>query len=219
MLGVEFVPHERFVRKVLMACGIDARPERFFCAMDFHLDWLYAALMKPDLDPAWRRQDVPLPRIFDEEAGEYPVTGGQQDADFVMCFTEPVTDDQTATPVTHLLLIEAKGAGSWNTNQMRSKFRQYRAMKHAFLAGHNKHVQPRLVLMSPNNPLETNAKNAEFLRALEAFTQFGEIVWIDLEMRDTLCVVRCDDQGRPNGTHPTKWVVRPRGAAKADYAA
>ncbi|MDR5816760.1 hypothetical protein QCE62_24495 [Caballeronia sp. LZ033] len=219
VLGVEFVPHKDFVARIFKVCGIETQPERIFCAMDFHLDWLYAALMKPDLDPAWLKEDVPLPRIFDEEAGEYPVTGKQQDADFVMCFTESMTDKPASPPVTHLLLIEAKGVGSWNTKQMRSKLMQYRAMKHAFDAPHNLHVRPHLVLMSPKDPFEKSAKNAEFLDVLNTFKQFGDIRWLDLQMRETLCVVRCNDKGKPDGKHPTQWLVKPRRAVDPDHAA
>jgi hypothetical protein len=46
VLGVKVVPHAGFLDEILEACNITAKPENVFCAMDFHLDWLYAALMK-----------------------------------------------------------------------------------------------------------------------------------------------------------------------------
>ncbi|MBC8752405.1 MULTISPECIES: hypothetical protein [Paraburkholderia] len=195
VLGVEFVPHAGFLSEVLAKCGINAKPERVFCAMDFHLDWLYAALISNEL-----RQDEPL-RLLADEAGVLPVTGRQQDADFVMCFTERPA---TAPAITHLLLVEAKGVGSWDAKQMRSKLAQYRAMKPAF--DRNPNVRPRLVLMSPQNPIpSTTRQSAAFRNVIDSFNEFGEVVWVELPVDNTFSVVRCNAEGAPDGKTPTHW--------------
>jgi hypothetical protein len=199
VLGVKVVPHAGFLDEILEACNINAKPENVFCAMDFHLDWLYAALIKNPLN------EEPLPLVPDA-AGQFPVTGSQQDADFVMCFTER---DGVGRSETHLLLIEAKGVGAWDTGQMMMKLRQYRAMKPAF--ERNPNVRPRLILMSPKDPFENATRqNSEFLSALKAFEDFGEIRWIELKMEETFRVVRCNVEGRPNGNSPTHWKLQPR---------
>jgi hypothetical protein len=206
VLGVRFVPHADFLGEVLAKCEINAKPENVFCAMDFHLDWLYAALMCNEL-----REDEPLPLLADE-SGAFPVTGRQQDADFVMCFTERPAN---AATVTHLLLVEAKGVGSWDTNQMRSKLDQYRAMKPAF--DRNPNVRPRLVLMSPQNPIpSTTRQSAEFRAALDSFKDFGEVVWIELPVENTFSVVRCNKEGTPDGKMPTHWKLSLRQRVPAE---
>ncbi|MFL9913990.1 hypothetical protein PQR75_00995 [Paraburkholderia fungorum] len=205
VLGVEFVPHDDFLGEVLAKCGIDAKPENVFCAMDFHLDWLYAALMSHELRP-----DEPLP-LLAGESGAFPVTGRQQDADFVICFTERPAN---APAITHLLLVEAKGVGSWDTKQMRSKLAQYRAMKPAF--ERNPNVRPRLVLMSPLNPISSATRQSAAFRAvLDSFKDFGEVVWVGLPVENTFSVVRCNAKGTPDGRTPTHWKLALRQAAQS----
>lgn len=203
VLGVRFVPHADFLGEVLAKCRIDANPENVFCAMDFHLDWLYAALMSDEL-----HKNKPVPLVADE-SGAFPVTGRQQDADFVLCFTERPANAPT---VTHLLLVEAKGVGSWDTKQMRSKLAQYRAMKPAF--DRNPNVRPRLVLMSPLDPISSaTSQSSDFRAVLNGFKDFGEIVWVRMPVENTFSVVRCDAEGTPDGKTPTHWKLSLRQAA------
>jgi hypothetical protein len=197
VLGVDFVPHDDFVAEILRECEIMADHRDVFCAMDFHLDWLYAALINKELNP-----DLRMPLVADKDFGA-PVTGRQQDADFILCFTDEASDK------THLLLIEAKGVGSWDTKQIRSKLNQYRAMREAFAA--NPNVAPRLILMSQKDP---NGKKAgptlEFLRVIDEFKDFGKVVWLELPMPTTYAVVRCLEDGTPNKDAPTNWKLQER---------
>jgi hypothetical protein len=78
VLGTPLTPHADFVREILQTCAIDASAEKVFCVMNFHLDWLYAALMCSELC-----EDEPTP-LLANETGVSPVTGRQQDADFVI---------------------------------------------------------------------------------------------------------------------------------------
>jgi hypothetical protein len=201
VLGVTFAPHAGFMAEVLAKCNITIRPENVFCAMDFHLDWLYAALMNENLV-----EGEPM-SLAAGENDYFPVTGRQQDADFVMCFTDKACNG--APPVTHLLLIEAKGVGSWDTQQIASKFNQYRAMRSAF--ARNPNVRPQLILMSQKDPEENRTRqNSEFLGELQRFRDFGMPVWVHLPMEETLSVVRCNDDGTPNGKTPTHWKLESR---------
>ncbi|WP_116345197.1 hypothetical protein [Cupriavidus taiwanensis] len=201
VLGVAIAPHADFMTEVLAKCAITNRPENVFCAMDFHLDWLYAALMNESLV-----EDEPMPLVAGEN-DHFPVTGKQQDADFIMCFTE--NSGNGALPVTHLLLIEAKGVGSWDTLQIASKFNQYRAMRPAF--ARNPNVRTRLILMSQKDPEENRTRqNSEFLAELQGFRDFGVPVWVHLPMENTLSVVRCNADRTPNGKTPTHWKLESR---------
>jgi hypothetical protein len=201
VLGTPFAPHPDFVEEVLTKCDIATKPQSIFCAMDYHLDWLYAALMSEDL-----AENEPGLLVAGAD-NHFPVTGKQQDADFVMCFTE--AGGNSAPPITHLLLIEAKGVGSWDRRQMASKFNQYRAMRPAF--ARNPNVKPRLVLMSQRNPqMNKTRQNSDFLAELDGFRDFGAPVWVGLSMEETLSVVRCSADGKPNGATPTHWKLESR---------
>ena len=203
VIGVSVAPHPGFLAETLRRCGIEARADRVFCAMDYHLDWLYAALMKDCMD------SEPMPLVADEH-GNFPVTGSQQDADFVMCFTSNGADGK---PVTHLLLIEAKGVGAWNSRQMARKLRQYRAMRPAF--ARNPQIRPRLVLMSSEDPFgKESRQSAEFRSLLSDFKDFGEVAWVELRMSETHMVTRLRDEGRDDGPY-TRWMVTSRTAVNA----
>lgn len=201
--GMSIAPSPAFLAETLQSCGIEANAGRVFCAMDYHLDWLYAALMKDQLDPE------PMPLVADEY-GSFPVTGRQQDADFVMCFTAKNAD---GNPVTHLLLIEAKGVGAWDSDQVAEKLKQYRAMRPAF--ARNPHVCPRLVLMSPDDPRRKESRQSTRFRGLLAdFKDFGEVAWVKMPMPETHMVNRLRDEGRKDGPF-TRWKVSNRSRANA----
>ncbi|KXU87129.1 hypothetical protein CR51_35940 [Caballeronia megalochromosomata] len=186
ILGVHFVPHADFQKEVIGE-GFVPRPEEVFCAMDFHLDWL---------------KELVEGKALKFESGT--ITGKQQDVDFVLCFTNKLHNE------THLLLIEAKGVGNWDTAQMESKFAQYRAMKAAFDL--NKDVKPRLILMSPTDPFENETRqNEKFRAAVKGFTDFGaKPVWVKMPMQKTFAVVRCLDDLTPTQTNPTCYKLKQR---------
>jgi hypothetical protein len=192
ILGVHFVPHADFLKEVTGE-GFIPLPEDVFCAMDFHLDWLYAALMNIELVEK---------KALTFDIGT--ITGKQQDVDFVLCFTDKARHE------THLLLIEAKGFGSWDTAQMKSKFLQYRAMKAAFAL--NPDVKPRLILMSPVDPFGNQTpQNEKFRAEVDAFTDFGaKPVWVEMAMPETFAVVRCTENLKETQTNPTRYKLKKR---------
>lgn len=113
-------------------------PSDAFAAMDYHLDWIAASLW------AYREPGNlcnPLPN-----SGQ--ISGTQQDIDLLIAFE--------AEGRYHLVLLEAKGYGSWNNGQMREKSRR---LKRIFGEDGEKHprVKPHFCLMSPGRPgrLET----------------------------------------------------------------
>ncbi|MFM0140405.1 hypothetical protein [Caballeronia grimmiae] len=192
ILGVHFLPHGDLLKEVIGE-GFIPKPEEVFCAMDFHLDWLYAALMNKEFVEG---------KAFPFESGA--ITGKQQDVDFVLCFTDKARKE------THLLLIEAKGYGSWDTAQIESKFNQYRAMKAAF--DQNSDVKPRFILMSPVNPFEhPTPHNQKFREAVMAFTEFSAPpMWVKLEMQETFAVVRCRADATQTQVNPTHYKLKKR---------
>ena len=79
-------------------------PSDSFVAMDYHLDWIHTSLYLAQHGG----NDV---SVHDNE--EPVVHGNQEDVDLLVAFED--------SPVTHLLLIEAKAYTSWSNNQMCSK--------------------------------------------------------------------------------------------------
>jgi hypothetical protein len=92
-------------------------PEDAYCAMDYHLDWLFAGLV-------WTYQDLHLgnavAREFtdvDPKSGEpadLKVTGNQSDVDLMIAWVDERGRGQ-------IVLMEAKGYSPWDPEQMRYK--------------------------------------------------------------------------------------------------
>ena len=91
--------------------------EDSYCAMDYHLDWLFAALewtYKPlDVGDAVER-DPTDPHPDDGAPTDLKVTGNQSDTDLLIAW---VDDRERA----QIVLIEAKGYSPWNPHQMQYK--------------------------------------------------------------------------------------------------
>ncbi|MFG1242348.1 hypothetical protein V5F31_08195 [Xanthobacter sp. V7C-4] len=90
-------------------------PEDAWWAMDYHFDWLHAALewfscseTPADQLSAW---DNPM-----QAGGKRPIQGNQEDIDLIVAFGST------------LLLIEAKGEGAWSQSQMESKAKRIAAL-------------------------------------------------------------------------------------------
>jgi hypothetical protein len=93
-------------------CGLTI-PTGCFVAMDFHLDWLYAAL-------EWWAGRAQPEQLMDRPAAG-AVTGTIQDVDLLVAFTEEGGRH-------HLILIEAKGFTGTDNAQLRSKAQRLSAI-------------------------------------------------------------------------------------------
>jgi hypothetical protein len=89
-------------------------PEDAYCAMDYHLDWLYASLM-------WATGQVHpgnlMPRIPDlglDPPRDLKVTGNQSDVDLLVAWV----DERDRAQV---VMLEAKGFSAWTHKQMAYK--------------------------------------------------------------------------------------------------
>jgi hypothetical protein len=78
-------------------------PEDLFCAMDFQLDWLYAALQL--------YSDGGERKVHSNSDGI--IKAQQEDIDFLIGYE--------SDGLCHLILLEAKGATGWTNAQMQSK--------------------------------------------------------------------------------------------------
>ena len=109
-------------------------PCNAFAAIDYHLDWIAASL--------WAYQKPENEGLLFSNSNQV-IKGTQQDIDLLIAFK--------AGGYYHLVLLEAKGYGSWDNNQMREKSQR---LKRIFGECGEKHpkVKPHFCLMSPKQP-------------------------------------------------------------------
>ncbi|MFL9906786.1 hypothetical protein [Paraburkholderia sp. RL17-337-BIB-A] len=199
--NAHFEPAVGFMRNITELYGVSSEPYDIYGAMDYHLDWLYAALLNPEVGS-------PMPLVLDED-GCGPVTGSQEDIDFLVCFSVDEKSVDAVQPVTYLVLIEAKGVTNWGTPQLASKLARFRTMQAAFKA--NPDVRTKLLLMSPIDPRVENRQNGALRKVLTDFEDFGSFDWLPIPMEAAYHkVVRCDANGVPTKTAPTHWKVQLR---------
>lgn len=103
--------------------GLTDRAKCVFAGMDYHLDWLFAALYIAKTDPDWCPSAPPPPGALEEHGGvegtddEYTdfrsVNGSQEDLDLLVVYRE---GDKLA-----VLFIEAKGSAAFARVQLARK--------------------------------------------------------------------------------------------------
>lgn len=108
-----------------------------FCAMDYHLDWLNAAL-KLYHDPNIKNRAL--------QKSEDCTTGTQQDIDLLLAF-----DTLLYSPRYHIVLIEAKGVDSFSNDQLKSKQKRFKTI---FSDADKLNIKVHYVLMAPSSPKE-----------------------------------------------------------------
>jgi len=148
-------------------------PDDTFVAMDYHLNWLYAALML-----TYRPQEggcYPDPDVYVEE--------NQEDVDLLVAWD---------LPEPHVIMIEAKGATYFTHKQMESKLR--RLVK---IFGQEARtwdsVTPHLCLVSPRE-----SKGLRVDKAPGWARNGDKYYWMRLESwcgQRLAAVTRCDDDG------------------------
>lgn len=151
-------------------------PASAWWAMDYHLDWLEAALLSVG---------APLGRVFAEPEGGRNLNRNQQDADMVVAWD--VVD------VTHLVIVEAKGVTSWANDQYKAKLTRLLGLFGPDGRGYPG-VAPTFVLASPSRPQKLVLSAAPAW----ALDETGQPKWIRLDVpRNLRRPERCDASGQP----------------------
>lgn len=162
-----------------------AIPRDTFVAMDFHIEWLYAAL---EVFSRHTSGSVPV-------ANSGVIRGNQEDVDLLIAFD--------AGSTTHLAMLEAKATGSFTNKQMGSKTKRL-----STIFGRNGDAYPRVVphfgLISPRRPRRLDCGSWPAWAADE-----GKPRWLPLSLpEDLMKVTRCDGAGKQDrdGGH---WKLEP----------
>lgn len=147
-------------------------PSKYFVAMDYHIDWIFASL---------QCSADSKKKIHQIEEG--CITGSQEDVDFIIAFDKD--------GVTHMVFLEAKGFSGWSNKQMNSKARR---LTKIFAKKGDKWpgVIPHFLLISPKKSKQLSS--AEWP---EWMAPDGEVKWLMLhgtENRER--VIRCDEHGK-----------------------
>jgi hypothetical protein len=147
-----FKPSKRFIKSLrnkLVEPAI-TRSNLQFAAMDYHLDWIYAALYATteNIDLKVKQENT---NVAVKNNGL--VSGAQQDIDFIMAFSDEQSD------VTHLILIEAKGVGRWNTKQLTDKGVRLKALFETYQLHKKVNVVPHFLYVSPSAPSKNQLKS------------------------------------------------------------
>lgn len=101
--------------KLSEASGIASIPTTAVWSMDYHLDWLYAALVHA------RGDESPLESPFVNDKNEpYNLNTNQEDIDLLVVFKQEEG--------IHLVLVEAKGYTPFGVPQLRSKARRLKSI-------------------------------------------------------------------------------------------
>lgn len=142
--ATDFPLADDFRRHLHEHCDVQV-PERAFVAMDYHLDWLYAAV---ELTFGTGKPDSPNPRPAppkDHEPSEAALSFTQEDIDLLVVFVDH-------DGMHRVLLIEAKGYSGWSNPQLRHKARRLGAIFGPDGNHYKRNVQPQLILTGPKEP-------------------------------------------------------------------
>lgn len=144
------------LRQHALDMGLSETAKCIFAGMDYHLDWLFAALWMAHAAPAWA-PPAKAPRVpmaahaavagIDPLYTDFrPVTGSQEDIDFLAVF-----DDGNKLAV---LLVEAKGSAAFDKVQLARKL--IRLNRILGDSGVSSEAEPwlqfRLILAAPTKP-------------------------------------------------------------------
>jgi len=162
-------------RSELEKCAGVSIPADAWVAMDYHLDWIAAAVHLETTKSI-------SSSLFDNP-GQRIVRGNQEDVDLIVGFGTP-TD-------TTLILIEAKGVTAWSKTQMDSKVERLGEIfgTDEFISSA---IKPILVLTSPKSP--TDKLKAK--KWPEWMTNDGSPRWMPMSMPKRRQLIRCDENGK-----------------------
>lgn len=167
-----FKPSRGFLEGAAKAAGVpppekDCPDDSIFLAMDYHLNWLCAALwvaLTPSAKagtPISNRRSPSANMTQDHGTagllgnGRALIENSQEDVDLLLAYPRP-------DGITQVILVEAKCTGTFTPNQLGSKFARLEGIlgsigKEGFISATN--VNVKMILMSPNRTSSKNASN------------------------------------------------------------
>ena len=160
-------------------------PENAFVAMDYHLNWIYAAA---ELAFGKAVHD----QIYNNDNSV--IDGTQEDVDLLVAYED-------TSSVTQLIMLEAKGVTSYSNEQFKHKIDRFEKM-----FGDNgdkfKQVKPWFGLVSPRKSRNLCVDCCPSWLKVD-----GEIPWFQMEIPERLVLFGCDEHGKSNSERKY-WTVK-----------
>ena len=207
----QFRLSSKFRGEVKSALGLEV-PVDATAWVDYHLDWLYAALV------LWRtggEGPFPSPKFPPAKKGdpELNVNANQEDIDLLVAFKKGA--------ITHLLLIEAKGVTSFGNAQLISKARRLARIFGA-TGRHYQDVIPHFLLASPTKPKLHSEDYRQGLKIQDIpswMLKDGDFVHVPLPVPDDRIVIERFDKtlgkASKGGQH---WRVKPAPVPRREWS-
>ncbi len=161
-------------------------PEHAFVAMDYHLNWIYAACALAF--------DRPVQDCIYQNADKV-VTGTQEDVDLLVSY-------QDSSGMCHIVMLEAKGVTAFSNRQFQHKIDR---MKQVFGDDGKRWptARPYLGLVSPRQPKGLDQDVCPSWLKVD-----GSVPWLEMNIpSDRLVLYGCDSRGKPYYERPF-WTVR-----------
>ena len=185
-LGTPSFKLDRIFRQKLSEEFSVVIPDNVFVAMDYHLNWIYAAAALTFSNPV-------RDKIFDNKSGI--IDGTQEDVDLLVAFED-------ASGICHLIMLEAKGVTAFSNRQFKHKMDRFRS-----IFGEN---GKRFLMVKPYFGLVSPRKSTGLLYDLcPSWLKHGDdMPWLEMSIpQDRLTVFGCDEHGRPSQKRAF-WAVR-----------
>ena len=156
-------------------------PEDAFVAMDYHLNWIYAACALSFEQPIQKRVYQNVDSVID---------GTQEDVDLLVSYQDPLG-------LCRLIMLEAKGVTAFSNRQFKHKIERF---KQIFRDDGKRwpQVTPYFGLVSPRQSKVLNYDICPSWLKID-----GKVPWFEMKIpKDRLVLFGCDsggklDQGRP----------------------
>ena len=165
--------------------GTRPNADKMFIGMDYHLNWLYAALALA------KKSDEELEKRFDNEweckappkghKNSRPIQDNQEDVDLLIAWF----DQRWAVPL-RLILVEAKLDSGWLSEQIDSKLNRISSIRNDAIDQSLKFIDWRFLLMAPKAPsnrckkIKSILKDERYLWALDRDgkdPKFSHVAW------------------------------------------
>ena len=181
----------KFRKELSEAAGTEI-PESARAYIDYHLDWLHAAVhiaTNPGGGPVW-------PNSVPGTVGSQVSTGNQEDIDLVVAFEDQGT--------TWLILVEAKADTGWGNRQLESKAERLRRIFGESDMAVGSAIRPVFCLWSPRRPIGLITRNwPEWMLQGSGDPRSRDFRWFPLTVPPgRKKVIGCDALGKPSKNRP-----------------
>lgn len=142
---------------VIQKGGDKPHAEEMFVGMDYHLNWLYAALAtvgKADSELKNKHENTWHEDVRADSKNKRPIKRSQEDVDLLIAWVDP-----DPAHVLHLVLIEAKLDSSWGSKQFKSKRKRLTLIREDAEARKLNFIDWRFLLISPRDAPKKNEFN------------------------------------------------------------